>query len=220
MKKLLLALLVALATINVANAQNLIYMKQIGGASTIELEQIGSNNVIGTMTQYSESNGSTNDITVRQTGTGNSQMFNIQGSSNKYSSIISGDSNQFTLTCGDLVTACSTVEVNETVTGNLNIVTQAIKGDHIKSTLAITGSSNQVTTNFSQPNSTSNISITGDANNVNSTMNAVGGTGSTLGINIMGSSNTVTTTQGGSIDSTIKLQVTGTSNNITVHTTN
>ena len=82
------------------------------------------------------------------------------------------------------------------------------------------GSSNAITTNIRQSNSTSNISVTGDANNVNSTMNATGGTGSTLGINILGSSNTVLTSQGGTIDSTVKLQVTGTSNNVTVHTGN
>jgi hypothetical protein len=51
-------------------------------------------------------------------------------------------------------------------------------------------------------------------------MNATGGTGSTLGVNITGSSNQVTTAQGGTIDSNVRVTVTGTSNSVTVRTTN
>lgn len=220
MKKILLAVLTMLASLNLSYAQNAIYMKQIGSASNIELEQIGSNNNIGSLTEYSQSVGSTNNVTVRQTGSQNTNKFNIQGSTNVYESITGGDSNQTTLVCGDSIVSCTSANITEAITGNLNIVSQTIKGQNITSSLAITGSSNQVTTNITQSNSTSNIAITGDANSVNSTMNATSGSGSTLGINIMGSSNTILTTQGGSIDSTVKLQVTGTSNNVTVHTGN
>jgi hypothetical protein len=195
MRKILLGIFMILAGATSSFAQNTIYLKQIGSSSTILLEQLGSNNAVGSQTTYSSSTGDTNDITVKQTGSSNIHNFAIIGSNNKYSSMTTGDPDQFTLNCGTTIISCTNAEVNETVTGNLNTVSQTIKGQSIKSTLAITGSSNQVTTNITQSNSTSNIFITGDTNNVNSTMNAVGGYGSTLDVSILGGSNTVLTTK-------------------------
>ena len=122
MKKILLAIFMMLATVSLSYAQNTIYMRQLGSASNITLEQVGSNNSIGSVTTYSLSNGDTNNITVQQTGSSNIHNFSIIGSTNTYSSIINGDSNQFTLTCGDVMTSCQNADIGETITGNLNTV--------------------------------------------------------------------------------------------------
>lgn len=244
MKQLLILLLLSNAVFAAGpTGTNNVYIEQLGSTNTIIIDQIGGTNNIGgttlvspisyganniitsfvpsaaATTNYATITGSTNQVTLNQTGDGNWAQYNITGNNNIYSSLITGMQNQTLLTIGVVGTPSSTNIVNETVSGDTNFIIQSLTKDNIHSTIAITGSSNQITTRL---NSMNGVDTTTAIGNFNSFINEQdkGGVGHQLTQLITGDFNSIVTQQQGSNDSMIDINTTGNNNTITVHSTN
>lgn len=233
----------AVAAQNVATGPNKVYLEQIGDSNTITIQQIGGTNNVGgtngnvsvavtgitTLTpdapsasNYATVTGSSNQVTVTQTGDNNSAQYNIKGSDNTYSSTVTGNGNQTKLTMGTANVATTGSSVSETFVGNNNLAITNVVGANITSSLSVTGSSNQITQDLQSSRGNSTITINGSTNVINAEQTgAAGANGHVLVNNIStGDYNSITTQQQGTNDTTVNIQTAGDHNTITVRSSN
>ena len=181
-------------------ANNSIYITQSGGSSalTMNIDQIGDSNVVGTT-----------QARVSLTGTGMTVDIDQIGDSNVIAATVAqGNSTNFTLSS----------------TGDSNTQTLALGGTgDVQNTdfdFAATGDSNELT--YTQGNTATatagnaDFDITGTSNNLNVTCNVVGCVNNWT---VDGDSNDIDTTQANNSDHSITANITGNSNNIDVDQT-
>ena len=220
---LYLAVLFPLAYMLSANgADNSIYITQSGGSSalTMNIDQIGSSNVVGTtgsrvsltgttmtvdIDQIGDSNviaatvaqGNTTSFTLTNTGDSNTQTLAVgatgDAAGSDFDFAATGDSNALTFTQGAAATATSgNTDIVITGTSNdLNIVSEVVGATN---NWTVDGDSNDVDTlQTGNANSSIIADITGNTNNID--IDQTSSTGSTAGVvNIIG------ITTGGTID--------------------
>ena len=203
-------------------ANNSIYITQSGGSSalTMNIDQIGSSNVVGTTSsrvsltgttmtvdidQIGDSNviaatvaqGNTTSFTLTSTGDSNTQTLAVGATGDTAGSdfdfAATGDSNALTFTQGAAATATSgnTDIVIAGTSNDLNIVSEVVGATN---NWDVDGDSNDIdTTQTGNANHSITADITGNTNNID--IDQTSGTGSTSGIvNIIG------ITTGGTID--------------------
>jgi hypothetical protein len=182
-------------------ANNSIYITQSGGSSalTMNLDQIGNSNVIGTSNARVSLTGTGMTVDVDQIGDSNVIAATIaQGNSSSFTLRSTGDSNTQTLTAGG--------------TGD-------IQGSDFD--FAATGDSNVLTyTQGAAATATSgntDIVIAGTSNNLNLVSEVVGATNNW---DVDGDSNDIDTTQTGNANHSITADITGNTNNIDIDQTN
>jgi hypothetical protein len=182
-------------------ANNSIYITQSGGSSalTMNLDQIGNSNVIGTSNARVSLTGTGMTVDVDQIGDSNVIAATIaQGNSSSFTLRSTGDSNTQTITAGG--------------TGD-------IQGSDFD--FAATGDSNALTfTQGAAATATSgntDIVISGTSNDLNITTEVVGATNNW---DVDGDSNDIDTTQTGNANHSITADITGNSNNIDIDQTN
>jgi hypothetical protein len=231
-KKALLCVLMfstSWAVAQTATGPNNVYIEQIGNSNLITIEQVGGTNTVGGVsnvtasdTNYATVNGSSNTLTIIQTGDNNLNQYNIRGSDNVYSSTTTGDNNKSKLVIGTAQAPNNLRnEVTETVTGDNNTVVQTLVGSDITSTLAITGNNNEVTKELQSSLGTSNLVMLGSNNKIDAQqLDLAGGLGHNLQQSITGDYNSVVTQQQGTNDTTVDIKTTGNHNTITVRTSN
>lgn len=224
--------LAASTTQNAATGPNNVYIEQIGNSNTIIIEQVGgSNNIGGTATtngawdapsssNYATISGSSNNVTMTQTGDNNLGQYNIKGSNNTYTSNVTGYDNKTKLSIGNTNNANNLRNtVTETVAGDSNTIVTAIVGSDNTSTLAITGSSNNVTKEITSSSAINNTTFAGNYNNLYSQQTGVAGSaGHELVMGTSGDYNTFSVQQQGTNDTTVNVQTTGSHNTVTVRT--
>jgi hypothetical protein len=225
-KGLLFGLVMALGSTSafaqVANTTNKVFIDQVGNSNTVTLTQSGSGNNIGvSSSDYATITGDSNTVTMSQTGDGNKANYKITGNGNTYTSVVSGNNNDVLVTCGTGAGACTGVIIDQTITGNGNKLVETIAGSAINSKTKIVGNLNDLQYNLLSSNGKLDVDISGDSNILRHDQNGSAGVnGHDLKVLIAGSLNQVTTTQGGTIDTTVNIKVNGGSNVINVTTSN
>ena len=224
MKKLISILFISGA---VWAADNEIYVDQSGASSSIDLEQIGSGNLIGGL------NAAAGNMTpLDLDGTGMTLDINQIGSSNIFRGDItadsytgyfnfSGSSNNFTMQTDPTNTyGADTSDVNVDVTGSSNTFTLNQATSAMASTLdldwTINGSNNSVTAAIDYDTATNYMDIDGDDNTV--TLDADGYAQGYFYLDQTGSSRTFNVTQQSTLDNDwLKILSTGSNGTICVN---
>ena len=85
---------------SVANAQNSVYIDQIGSNSTINVTQTGTDNQLGNTTNKTVLYGNNQAVTITQIGSYNVASINAQGNNLNVTSNVTGDSNTVNVACG------------------------------------------------------------------------------------------------------------------------
>tara|TARA_R110000824_G_scaffold35692_1_gene111624 strand:- start:3884 stop:4597 length:714 start_codon:yes stop_codon:yes gene_type:complete len=181
-------------------ANNSIYITQSGGSSALvmNIDQIGSGNVVGTTGSRMSLTGTNMTVDIDQVGDSNVIAATIaQGNTTSFTLTSTGDSNTQTLAVG--------------ATGD-------VAGSDFD--FAATGDSNALTfTQGAAATATSgntDIVIAGTSNDLNITSEVVGATNNW---DIDGDSNDIDTTQTGNANSSIIADITGNTNNIDIDQT-
>lgn len=221
--KLLLALGIILFS-SVAQAQNSVYIDQIGNNSSIDVTQTGIDNVLGNNTKKAVFYGDSQGVTITQVGSYNSSIMDVQGNGTTVVSNVTGDSNQVNVSCGTTGPLCNQSAITATATGDQNTIN--ITGG-AKSTLSASVTGNNNTANISSTTTNLNGATAtimqkgGDANNISVTQNGPAGlNGFQATVDVTGGGNVIGVTQGGTVDSTVNIKSQGSNNSITVHSGN
>jgi len=111
--------------------------------------------------------------------------------------------------------------IDQTITGNGNKLVETIAGSAINSKTKIVGNLNDLAYTLTSSNGKLDVDISGDSNVLRHTQTGSAGvSGHDLKVAVVGSLNQITTTQGGTIDTTVNIKVNGGSNVINVTTQN
>ena len=178
--KLKLLSLALLMSATIYAADNEIYIDQSGTQANIDLEQIGSSNIIGGLQAAAGSmppldlDGNNMTLDINMIGNSNKFLGDIWADSYTGFFQLDGDSNVFTMqTDPNNTYGADSSNVNVNVTGGSNAMTL----NHATSALAsqldldwiINGSSNQITSNINYDGATNFMDIDGNANSINFT---------------------------------------------------
>lgn len=224
MKKLISILFISGA---VWAADNEIYVDQSGASSAIDLEQIGSGNLIGGLNAVTGSmtpldlDGTGMTLDINQIGSSNIFRGDITADSYTGYFNFSGSSNNFTMQTDPTNTyGADTSDVNVDVTGSSNSFTLNQATAAMASTLdldwTINGSNNSVTAAIDYDTATNYMDIDGDDNTV--TLDADGYAQGYFYLDQTGSSRTFNVTQQSTLDNDwLKILSTGSNGTICVN---
>jgi|TARA_R100001460_G_C3551848_1_gene175218 hypothetical protein len=224
MKKLISILFISGA---VWAADNEIYVDQSGASSAIDLEQIGSGNLIGGLNAAAgnmtplDLDGTSMTLDINQIGSSNIFRGDITADSYTGYFNFSGSSNNFTMQTDPTNTyGADTSDVNVDVTGSSNTFTLNQATSAMASTLdldwTINGSNNSVTAAIDYDTATNYMDIDGDDNTV--TLDADGYAGGYFYLDQTGSSRTFDITQQSTLDNDwLKILSTGSNGTICVN---
>jgi len=196
-----LFLLYSLAYFVSANAaNNSIYLTQSGGSTalTLNIDQIGNSNVVGTTSARVSLTGTSLTADIDQIGDSNTiAMTAAQANSTSFTLRSTGDSNTQTLALGASGDVQST-DFDFAATGDSNVLS------YTQGAAATATSGN------------TDIVVTGTSNNLNIVSEVVSGVNNW---DVDGSSNDIDTTQTGNASSSITADITGSTNNIDIDQT-
>ena len=224
MKKLISILFISGA---VWAADNEIYVDQSGASSSIDLEQIGSGNLIGGLNAAAgnmtplDLDGTSMTLDINQIGSSNIFRGDITADSYTGYFNFSGSSNNFTMQTDPTNTyGADTSDVNVDVTGSSNTFTLNQATSALASTLdldwTINGSNNSVTAAIDYDTATNYMDIDGDDNTV--TLDADGYAGGYFYLDQTGNSRTFNVTQQSTLDNDwLKILSTGSNGTICVN---
>ena len=224
MKKLISILFISGA---VWAADNEIYVDQSGASSSIDLEQIGSGNLIGGLNAAAgnmtplDLDGTSMTLDINQIGSSNIFRGDITADSYTGYFNFSGSSNNFTMQTDPTNTyGADTSDVNVDVTGSSNSFTLNQATAAMASTLdldwTINGSNNSVTAAIDYDTATNYMDIDGDDNTV--TLDADGYAQGYFYLDQTGSSRTFNVTQQSTLDNDwLKILSTGSNGTICVN---
>ena len=197
-----LALLYSLAyMISARSANNDIYLTQSGGATalTLNINQMGNSNIVGTSAARVSLTGTTMTVDIDQIGDSNSiAMTAAQSNSASFTLRSTGDSNSQTLALGASGDVQST-DFDFAATGSSNVLS------YVQGAASTATSGN------------TDIIVTGASNDLNIVSEVVSGVNNW---DVDGSSNDIDTTQTGNANHSITADITGSTNNIDIDQTN
>ena len=198
MKKLVsLFLLFASSVVYAGN--NDIYITQSGTGLTMNIDQIGDTNKVGTSQARATFTGASMTVDIDQVGDTNTMAASVaQGASTSFTANMTGDSNTTTLALGATGDVANT-DFDYAATGDSNVLTMT------QGAAATATAGNQ------------DIVVAGTSNNINATCEVVGCINNW---NVDGDSNDIDTTQTGNADHSITAVITGSTNNIDIDQTN
>jgi hypothetical protein len=198
MKKLInLVLFFAVFSVNAGN--NDIYITQSGTGLTMNIDQIGDTNKVGTSQTRATFTGTSMTVDIDQVGNSNTMAASVaQGNSTSFTALTTGDSNTTTLALGASGDVANT-DFDYAATGDSNAVT------FTQGASATATAGNQ------------DIVISGTSNDLNATCEVVGCINNW---DVDGDSNDIDTTQTGNSDHSITADITGSTNNIDIDQTN
>ena len=196
-----LVLLYSLAyMISAESANNDIYLTQSGGATalTLNINQMGNSNIVGTSAARVSLTGTTMTVDIDQIGDSNSiAMTAAQSNSASFTLRSTGDSNSQTLALGASGDVQST-DFDFAATGSSNVLS------YVQGAASTATSGN------------TDIIVTGASNDLNIVSEVVSGVNNW---DVDGSSNDIDTTQTGNASSSITADITGSTNNIDIDQT-
>lgn len=195
MKLKAIALVMAILGFNYAVAND-VYVEQVGSSSTVTITQEGTGNQAGNSTDSLFIGSGSNVVTIDQIGDNNILEMVVNGSSADVTVNTTGSGNQQIINCGTTSSAgCSGSTITQTVDGDDNIITQNLgAGANHTSNITATGSDNIIThTSTATGTTTMNMTVTGSTNTVDVTQSGM--TTQNVTINSTGNSNTITVNQ-------------------------
>jgi hypothetical protein len=195
MKLKAIALVMAILGFNYAVAND-VYVEQVGSSSTVTITQEGTGNQAGNSTDSLFIGSGSNVVTIDQIGDNNILEMVVNGSSADVTVNTTGSGNQQTINCGTTSSAgCSGSTITQTVDGDDNTITQNLgAGANHTSNITATGSDNIIThTSTATGTTTMNMTVTGSTNTVDVTQSGM--TTQNVTINSTGNSNTITVNQ-------------------------
>jgi hypothetical protein len=195
MKLKAIALVMAILGFNYAVAND-VYVEQVGSSSTVTITQEGTGNQAGNSTDSLFIGSGSNVVTIDQIGDNNILEMVVNGSSADVTVNTTGSGNQQTINCGTTSSAgCSGSTITQTVDGDDNTITQNLgAGANHTSNITATGSDNIIThTSTATGTTTMNMTITGSTNTVGVTQSGM--TTQNVTINSTGDSNNITVNQ-------------------------
>ena len=187
--------------ISAESANNDIYLTQSGGATalTLNIDQIGNSNVVGTSAARVSLTGTTMTVDVDQIGDSNVIAATVaQGNGTSFTLRSTGDSNTQTLALGASGDVQST-DFDFAATGSSNVLSYT------------QGAASTATSG------NTDIVVTGASNDLNIVSEVVSGVNNW---DVDGSSNDIDTTQTGNANHSITADITGSTNNIDIDQTN
>ena len=197
-----LVLLYSLAyMISAESANNDIYLTQSGGATalTLNINQMGNSNIVGTSAARVSLTGTTMTVDIDQIGDSNLLAATVaQGNSTSFTLRSTGDSNSQTLALGASGDVQST-DFDFAATGSSNVLS------YVQGAASTATSGN------------TDIIVTGASNDLNIVSEVVSGVNNW---DVDGSSNDIDTTQTGNANHSITADITGSTNNIDIDQTN
>lgn len=177
MKQLKLMSLVMLMSASIYGADNEIYIDQSGATANIDLEQLGSGNIIGGLNSVAgtltalDLDGLNLTLDVNQIGDTNKFLGDILGDSITGFFEFDGDSNAFTIQVDPTNTyGADNSNFNVDVTGDSNTFTLDVATTSMASNTdldwIINGSSNTLDFDINYDGGTSYVDVDGDSNNI------------------------------------------------------
>lgn len=229
MKTPLLALILFLLNIT-CYSQNILYVNQISSAGTTTLVQTGTSNKIGSSGTPSEITSENVDFELRQVGNSNESDFSFIGNNLTLLSLTTGNTNiskMYMTGASNNIDLAFTGNSNNFLLNKTGLAGSTVKSNATNSNIdfIVTGNSN--TLEFGIDDGKYNIldyNIVGSTNTVTSKQvgNPSGmsaGTGHEQTVTITGSTNTLDILQAGIEKQTAVINLTGSSNTVTVQQT-
>jgi len=207
-----------------SDTSNRVFIDQAGVNPNINITQTGQNNNIGisAITPFVY-RGDNQTFVGIQTGNNNSLTGGIYGDAVGVNTTIQqiGNSNSIDFNCGAGTNAnCDRSIFNWNFTGNSNTLYYNGGGANQNSAINTNGNNNTLNMNVYAPNASQNLQITGDYNNFNVTQTNGGANGHSLSINLIGTNNTFTTSQTGTVDNVINIKSISNNGTFTVKQSN
>lgn len=213
-----------------ARGQNQLYVNQISTSGTTKLVQTGTSNKIGSSGTPSEITSDNVNFELRQVGNSNESDFSFIGNNLTLLSLTTGNSN-----ISKMYMTGASNDINLAFTGNSNnfllnktgITGSAVKSNAISSNIDFIVAGNSNILKFGIDDGKYNVlnyNIVGSTNTVTSKQvgnpsGAQAGTGHDQTVTITGSTNTLDIYQAGIEKQTAVLNLTGSSNTVTVQQT-
>lgn len=169
--------LILFLSYNVVADDNEIYVDQVGATANIDLEQLGSGNIIGgllsahgSMTNF-DLDGTTMTLDVNQIGNNNKMLGDINSDTFTGLFDFDGDTNSYTIQIDPTNTySADSSNVNVNVDGNTNTMTLDLATNSLAASADIDtivqGSSNTVHIDLDVDSATNYIDLDGDSNTV------------------------------------------------------
>jgi hypothetical protein len=192
-KNILIALLCVISSLVYAND---VYIEQVGDSSTITITQDGSDNKVGDALNAAYIGSGSNVVAIDQIGSNNELNLVVNGSSTDVVIDTTGSGNIQTVNCGTTSSAgCSGSTIKQVVSGDDNTITQNLgAGANHYSEINVIGSSNAITHTSTNTGVTSAIiTATGDTNTIGVTQS--GTLPQSITVNSTGNLNNITINQ-------------------------
>jgi hypothetical protein len=191
---------------------NKVYIDQAGQNVNVNIEQTGTGNVFGTVSDPIYLRGDNQTIIGIQTGNNNSVLMGIDSSApgvNEANVTIQqiGNNNTADIRAGlGTNVNVDSLDMNVKFTGNSNQFTFLGSGKNITSSIDFAGNSNQLTIDAMSNNASQTLKFVGDFNTIDITQTGVAGTyGHSAWMDFTGSSNSITTQQYGATETIINI---------------
>lgn len=171
-----------------------IYLR--GDDQSVILNQLGNNNTIAMKAISPDIASQGVDITIQQLGNSN------------FADVLCGSGSS---SAGTVLTGCKNAEINWKFTGNSNAIQFRGTGDDLNSQITVSGNANEFNVDAVGNKHNQTLHVSGDYNVFNVSQTGVSTYGSSLWVDVTGSSNKFTISQAGTQDNVIKITSVGSS---------
>jgi len=203
-----------------SSTTNRVFIDQSGANPNVNVTQEGSGNIQGSAARPVYLRGIDQTVVTRQIGNTNEIMLEAvnattgTGQGVKVTIQQIGNSNKVDAACGygtastgsTPLTGCKAADLNWKFTGNSNELQFRGTGDDLKSAIDVTGNTNKFFMDVIGDKHTQTIKVVGDTNTMNINQRSTGAAGSSIWIDLNGSSNSMTIAQTGSIDNVLNIK--------------
>jgi hypothetical protein len=209
----------AVASLAIATT-NRIFIDQSGDNPNVNMTQDGSGNKAGSAARPVYLRGIDQTIVTRQIGSSNEinlELVNDTSGTGKGVKVTIqqlGDSNKVDAACGygtastggTALTGCNNADLNWKFSGNSNELQFRGTGSDLKSAIDVTGDTNKFRIDAIGDKHTETIKVVGDTNEFNINQRSTGAAGSSVWVDLTGTSNKFTLSQTGTIDNVINIK--------------
>ena len=199
---------------------NRIFIDQSGDSPNVNMTQDGAGNKAGSSARPVYLRGINQKIVTNQVGTSNEIMLEVKndttGATVGATVTIQqlGNTNKADISCGygtastggTALTNCKAADLNLKFTGNSNEIQYRGTGDDLKAAIDVTGNTNKFYIDAIGDKHTQTIKVVGDTNTFNINQRSTGAAGSSIWVDLAGTSNTLTMSQTGTIDNVINIK--------------
>ncbi|NCZ29868.1 MAG: hypothetical protein EBX70_09290, partial [Betaproteobacteria bacterium] len=165
-----------------------------GDDHNIILNQVGNNNTIAMKAVSPDVAAQGVDVTIQQLGNSN------------FADVLCGTGSS---SAGAALTGCKLAEINWKFTGNSNAIQFRGTGDELNSQITVSGNSNEFNIDAVGNKHNQTIKVAGDFNVFNLSQTATSTYGSSVWMDVTGSSNKFAISQAGSQDNVVKITTVG-----------